>query len=189
MSLVVSTPPTEWPVTLQEAKGHLRVTGDDDNNYVTALIKAATAYAEEFTRRKFIDTSLTMTTDAWPDPWELPFSPLDSVTSVKYYDVDDAQQTWTSTNYQVDSLGEPGTVTIDPDSTYPTLSDLINAVETIYKVGYGAAADVPEGIKQAILLLVGHWYENREAYTEAKLTKVPLAVEALLWQYRVPEIA
>lgn len=158
------TAPASEPVTLSEAKRHANVVASDDDTYITNLIVAARELVEQDTSRALINQTWEIELDDWwTDALELPRQPLASVTSVKYYDANDVLQTVTATNYHVDTRREPGVIWWDEDYTLPTLSDRPNPVLVTYVAGYGSAASsVPARAKQAILLLVGHWYRNRE---------------------------
>lgn len=158
------TAPVSEPVTLSEAKRHANVVASDDDGFISALIVAARELVEQDTSRALINQTWEMELDDW---WtgglELPRPPLSSITSVKYYDADDVLQTLSNTNYYVDLRREPGVIWWDEDDTLPTLSDRPNPVLVTYVAGYGSAAtSVPGRAKQAVLLLVGHWYRNRE---------------------------
>lgn len=188
MGLMLITPPTEEPITLQEAKNHLRVDTNDDDMLITALIRAAREHAEAITRRSFITQIWEMSLDNWPEGMELiiPFPPLQSVISVKYLDSAGIEHIFDADKYIVDTLNEPGRIVLK-NYNYCWPTDILQPADSIYiqfKAGYGTAAEVPQSIKQAMLLMIGHWYENREA-TISESIQLPLAVEALLWPYRI----
>jgi uncharacterized phiE125 gp8 family phage protein len=159
------TGPAIEPVTVVEAKRHANVVATDDDALVASLIAAARELVEEDTSRALINQTWAVELhDWWTDKIELPRPPLVSITSVKYFDVDGVEQTLAATNYDVDTRRQPGVIWWDEDvSSYPTLSDQANAVVITYVCGYGAAATaVPARAKQAILLLVSHWYRYRD---------------------------
>jgi len=108
---------------------------------------------------------------------------------IKYYDTDDTEATFAASNYFVDTKSEPGRVALNYSAAWPsTTLRPVNGVCVIFVAGYGdAAANVPQYIKSAILLLIGHWYENREgaAIPSAIPKEIPFGVEALLWKERV----
>lgn len=163
----------------------------DENDLLDALIEAARRHCEIVTARSFISTTWTMTFDRFPTFFELPHPPGLSVTSIKYFDADDTQQILSTDDYDTDFQSEPARVVEDPAATWPTVFDKINAVELIYKAGYGTtAADVPEQLKLAIKLLAAHWYEHREPVVLGVTTNsVPLTVESLLMHYRIKDFA
>lgn len=187
---VVTDAPAVEPVTLAEAKLHLRVDGDDENAYITSLIIAGREWAEGFTRRAFINRSVRLSLDEFPSEIKLPFGTTSSVNTLTYTDTDGASQTLTSgVTYTLDTHSEPARIVPYYNTDWPSTRDVPNAVQVTYVVGYGEAATaVPTSIKQAILLAVGHWYEHREMVADAgTLAEVPLAAQALLTQYRILE--
>ncbi len=191
MSLTIVTPPAEEPVTLTEAKNHLRVDLTDDDSLISALIVAAREHAEAITRRAFITQTLKLSLDAFPannGPIYVPMPPLQSVNSLKYFNTGGVEQTLTEgTDYLVDNESEPGRITPAPDTGWPATQNRPNAVSVEFVAGFGDASKVPQGIKQAILLMVGHWYENREAVTMQgnNAGELPMAVDSLLMMHRI----
>ena len=192
MSTALVTAPTKEPISLAEAKLHLRLPVDflDDDILVERLIQTARERAENITRRRYITQTWDYFLDDWPeeDYIEVPFPPLLSVTTVKYKDSDGTQTTWAATNYIVDIKAEPGRVVLadgiswPSDSLYPS-----NPIEVRFVCGYGAAPDtVPANIKSAMLLMVGELYERREeAIVGQGINQVELSTEALLYSYRI----
>ena len=167
MALKLITPASTYPVTLAEAKLHLRVDTADEDTLITALITAATEMAEQKTGRAIMTQTLELTLDAFPEAFELTRVPVQSVTSVKYYDTTGTQQTLSNTLYALDAADDFGFAHISPvyGGTWPTTRDQINAVAVRYVAGYADAASVPQSIKNWILLMVSTMYANRE--TEA----------------------
>jgi len=110
------------------------------------------------------------------------------VNSLKYFDTDGVEQTLTEgTDFLVDNESEPGRITPAPDTGWPATQNRPNAVSVEFVAGFGDASKVPQGIKQAILLMVGHWYENREAVTMQgnNAGELPMAVDSLLMMHRI----
>jgi len=188
MGLTQSIAPAIEPVTLSEAKAHLRVDGTDEDDLITDLIQAAREACEVFTRRQFITATWALTLDEFPDYIELPRPPLQSVTTLAYVDVDGDDQTLTEgTDFDVDITPLVGYVLPCYGESWPSTLGHIADVTVTYKAGYGlTAASVPSAIKAAIKLLMADLYEHREARTEAKLED-NLTVQRLLWHYRVLE--
>ena len=187
MNISLVTAPTAEPVTLEEAKNHLRVDITDDDTLIVSLILVARNVCEGINNHKFVTQTWNIFMDAFPGNNEfiLPksLSPLASVTHIKYTDEDSIQSTFNSSNYAVDIYSDPGRIKLMSDANWPSdpLYE-INAVEIQVVVGYGDDADVPQEYKQAILLLLGHWYENREQVTVGEMAReIPMGVEALLW--------
>ena len=167
MSLKLITPPTTFPIDLASAKLHCRVDIADDDTLITALITAATEMAEQKTGRAIMTQTLELTLDAFPEAFELTRVPVQSVTSVKYYDTTGTQQTLSNTLYALDAADDFGFAYISPvyAGVWPNTRDQINAVAVRYVAGYADAASVPQSIKNWILLMVSTMYANRE--TEA----------------------
>lgn len=210
------TPPAAEPVTLDDAKAQARVDTTVDDALITSLVSAARAWCEQYTGRAFITQTWQMWLDLWPAAYELwwdgvrtgpitgldeisyvslPRPPLQSVTSVNYYDNEDNATLWDSSNYFVDTASQPGRLALRLGATWPIPSRLTNGIGITYVAGYGNDGDnVPLALKTAILQLVSHWYEHRgEAATApttrgniiAPMTPVPLVIQALLDPYRV----
>ncbi len=192
MSLVQSSAPSAEPVTTTDQKNWMRVDTSDEDTLIGSLAAAARAWFEMATNRQCITASWTYKITNFPEAEiVLPISPLQSITSIKYYDNNDVQQTWSSGEYTVDTASTPGRVR--PASGYDWPSDLRgynNDIEVIFVAGYGdAASDVPDGVKAAIKLLASNWFENRESNAPINLQPVPMALESLTWQYRDGSIA
>jgi len=181
------------PVSLQEAKEHLRIDDDNtDHDFDIAMrLTAAREWVEIFCRRKLITQTVTKYFHEWPsgDHFVLPYGQLQSVSSIKYKDTDGDQTTWDSSEYIVDTDEEPGRVVLGYGESWPSTTLYpTNAIEIIYSCGYGAyAGSVPEMIKSAIKLHLSDYFENRESIIiGAGLATVKLdTIKALLWPYRV----
>ena len=193
MALIISSGPTVEPVSLAEAKAHCRVDVSDDDTLLGNLIKAARTHVETVCRprRALVNETWLWVADAWPasDTIELGVAPLSSVTSVKYTNDAGVEATLAATNYLVDTYSEPGRLRLKSTASWPsvTLREL-NGLIVTFVAGYGAAAsNVPEPFRQAMLLLIGHWYENREAQivSGAVPKALEFAVDALLAPWRM----
>ena len=116
----------------------------------------------------------------------MPRPPLSSVTSIGYEDENGSSQTWSSALYQTDTDSEPGRIKPIEGETFPnTQSNTYNTVTMTYVAGYGGASAVPVRYKQAIKLLVAHWYRIREPLVDKGMATVPMNVDALLLQDRI----
>ena len=188
MEIKIITGPTTEPISTTTAKLHLRVDITEDNDYIDSLVTVARQYCEGFQARKYITQTLELTLDRFPSgAIELPYPPLISVTSVKYTNSAGTETTMTETDeYLVDSDSNVGHVYRPYNVLWPTFTPAPrNAVRVRYVAGYGGASDVPTIIKQAMLLIVGHLYENREDSTEKSLANIPMGAKALLSMDRV----
>lgn len=176
------------PVTLQEAKDHLRLEVGDDDAQVTAAIAAATKWAEEYLWRGLVEQTWELLRAGFPceDVFELPKGNLKaSSVTVKYLDTYGTLQTWSSSAYLVDTVSVPGRILLPFGSVWPTTLCQWNSVQVTYTVGWAAAA-VPEPIKSAIKLLVSQLYEHRTPEVVGTIvSSVQFAVKALLDPYRL----
>jgi uncharacterized phiE125 gp8 family phage protein len=190
LQLTLVTAPTVEPLTLTEAKDHLRVTDTEDDTYITSLITVARKYIEENYAISIINQTWDYYQDNFMDEIELPRAPLSSVTAVTYADTDGATQTLATGVYTVDTDSTPGRIYEAYDQTWPSVQSIPKAIKVRFVGGFSAAATgVPVDIKQAILLMVGHWYENREnVLVGVNASELPLAVDSLLSPYRIIQV-
>ncbi len=181
-ALEVDTEPTEEPVSLAEAKLHCRIDGTEEDSYINALIVAARRHVESRLGQALCETAFVLRLDSFPcGVLELPNAPLISVENVKCIDVNGTEQTVATTVYDVDIASRPGRLRPKFGQFWPVTRSQMNSVSVEFTAGYGDAADVPKTIKQAILLLVGHWYKTREVVNIGNIvTVIPVAVDALL---------
>tara|TARA_R100000657_G_C4682920_1_gene133511 strand:- start:2634 stop:3260 length:627 start_codon:yes stop_codon:yes gene_type:complete len=188
--LVLKTGPASTPITLAEAKSFLRIDSDydDDDNYITSLINVATGVVEEFTRRRLITQTFNIFHDEFPSYIDLQVGDVASVTHIKYYDESNVLQTLAASNYDVDTKIRPGRIYQSDDGDFPNTFDRPNAVEVEFVVG-GAASDIPAPIIQAIYIIVGRYYENRQdVVMGTQVNELPLMVDHLLTPYRLLEL-
>ena len=186
-SLKVVTPSGVPLFTTAEAKDFLKVDTTADDTLIDNLVLAATESCQIYTNQYFFKTVVEQYSDTWVNIYTLYKSPVSSITHIKYYDSDDTEQTLSSSNYILDDVSKPARIGLAVDATLPDLADRINAVHVNYSVGYGTtSADVPQGIKQAVLLTLGNWYENRQTViTGRTATELPLSSQYLLDQYKI----
>lgn len=191
-NLYVTTPPALEPVTLTEAKAHLRVTHSSEDTLITALVVAARQHVENYLNRAIVTQTLTYKFRQFPEcRIVLPRPPLQYVVSVTYYDADNASQTVSSSDYIVHNPTETyGHIELAAASTWPSVYSRDDAVSVRYVAGYpdtgsptAGVGGVPQAIKQAILLVVGDLFENREAQAEKALAENRTVI-ALLAPYR-----
>lgn len=204
MSIQLVTPPAEEPVTLIEAKLHLRVDFDDDDTLIASLITAARQAAETLTGRQFITARWKQVLDCFPGPslmgvpagqaFTLPGhaillakAPVQSVVSINYLDMSSVNQTMSALSYTVDAACEPARITPVFGQIWPICLPQIGAVSVTFDAGYGTAAQVPEGIKSWIKLRVGSLYAHREevaALSRGRIDSLPF-IDGLLDPYKV----
>ena len=207
MPMQLITPPAGEPISLAEAKLHLRVDFDDDDSLIQVLISAARQAAETLTNRQFVTARWRMVLDSFPGPSLmgvpagqtftlpghavlLPKSPVASVVEIRYLDMAGAWQVMPVANYTVDSACEPARITPVFGQIWPIALPQIGAVSVIFDAGYGNASAVPEGIKTWIKLRVGSLYVHREevaSMTRGRIDPLPF-IDGLLDPYKVPLI-
>lgn len=190
MALKLYAGPTFEPVTLSEAKLHCRVSVNADDQLITALIQAAREQVETMTRRALCEQTWDLFLDDWPsgNVLVMPLPPLASVTSITCFDALDTAYTISADRYYVDTVSEPGRIVFKGDYSWPPVAlRSINSVRVRYVAGWSTRTLIPQQIKQAVLLLIGHWYENRElVITSGAVPKeISMTVEALLATHRV----
>lgn len=182
----ITTSPLGEPISAVEAKLQARVDDTIENVLIDYWIETARRWAEQISGRSFITRTYTAYLDCWPGcVFELPYPPLATVTSIKYYDdVGSPAATFSSSNYIVDAHSEPGRVALKTSANWPSVNlRAINGVEIIYTAGYGAASAVPAQYKAAIFLIVSHLYQHRESVVVdqgVSLALLPMAVYDLL---------
>lgn len=190
MQFKITTPPASEPVTLAQAKAHLRVDFTDDDALIGVLIQAAREHCEEILGRALMAQTVEAVLDEEPgDVIVLPRPPLISVRSIKFYDVDNVATLVDPSEYLVDTHSEPGRIVLADEGEWPDV-DLRpgNAVVIEFDAGYGDdETDVPSKFRQAMLLLIGHWYTHREEVSVGggSAMPVPFAAQALLQADRV----
>jgi uncharacterized phiE125 gp8 family phage protein len=185
----VTSEPAAEPISTADAKTHLRVTGSGDDTYIDTLVKMARRHVERVCGLSLITQTRALRLDAFPceDAIELPYGPLQSVSSVAYLDSDGTSQTWSSSNYRADIYSLPPRVALAYGVTWPTTRGVSHSVTVTYIAGYGAAgSSVPADIIHAMKLIVGHLYETREQTSAGfELKEIPMGAAALLAPYRI----
>ena len=189
MKTAIVTGPAVYPITVEEFTAFARVDSTAEDVLISALIGMATAHVENIAWRKLITQTWRVYFDYFSgEVIHLPFGSLQSVSSVKYTDTDEAEHTVSADLYSVDAVGEPGSVFLKDGQSWPD-ADLqpVNGVCIEFVCGYGDAEDVPEAIKTAIKLMAAHLYENREIinFSSFDLNEIPQSFNALLANYRL----
>lgn len=181
ISRVVTGPVLE-PVSLDEAKLQLRVDIDTDDALISRIIQGARETLEERLGMALITQTRDLYGLTFPAETvlTLPYGPVQSVTGVYYTETDSSSElTFAAASY----LSQTWRNAIVLKSGYAWPTDATMRVR--YVCGYTSAGLIPQRLRQALLLLVGHWYENREGTQTGALKEIPLAVEALINLERV----
>jgi uncharacterized phiE125 gp8 family phage protein len=187
-SLEIVDAPLITPITLEEVKAQLRVEHDDDDTILTRLIDVAVAYTD--VRGALGQAMITQKWAQWinanpPQSVSLILGPVQDVTAVKYYDTDGVLQTDDVNNYQV--FGTDFATVISPKDSFawPVSQQRSDAIKIEYEIGYGdEITNVPQTIRHALMLLIGHWYDNREQTGVDELSNIPFGYEEMLNLHR-----
>lgn len=193
MALVMTAAPAALPISLAEAKAHLRIDTSDEDQLLASLIIAARMFVERTLGLALVTESWSLYLDDWPrsdasrsGSIALPIAPVQAVTAVRVYGPDDTPTDVDSESYSVDVLSEPARLVLSTSAVQMAQARALNAFEIAFTAGYGDAADdVPEPIRHALKLLVAHWFEHREPVVLGQLPQeVPATVAGLLLPYR-----
>ncbi len=193
-SLTRQTSPAVEPVTVAEAKAHLRVDVSDDDTYIGTLITAAREWCEQYLDRTLVNTQWVMRFDSFPPDGtqdiELPRPPMSlagttTAVSLTFTSETGGTQAFSTNSFRVDRNATPGAVKTLYGQTWPPHLMDDNAVSVTWWAGYGSAgSSVPAAVRHAILMVVGILYEKRAAAESGSLNEVPFGVKSLLDSHR-----
>ncbi|MBI2720363.1 MAG: phage head-tail connector protein [Rhizobiales bacterium] len=184
MPSILTAPPAIEPVTLAEAKTHLRVGQADDDEFIGTLIVAARRQIEAQTGLALVSQGWSYFRDAWPEcgSVELPLAPLIAVTAVTVYGDDDTSAEIDPAHYYVDRASRPPRLVLRGSRVWPVPGRAGNGIEVALTAGFGTAASaVPEDLRLGLKQLIAHWFENRGTGREPDL---PLTVSTVIARYR-----
>ena len=179
MPSILITPPAVEPVSLAEAKAHLRIGHADEDALISTLITAARRHAEAQTGLAAISQSWRHFRDDWPDTGviALPLAPLISVDEVAVYGDDGIKAVIDPAHYYADNASRPPRLLLRGSRVWARPGRIGNGIAISVTIGFGAAASVPAELRQALLQLLAHWYEHRGSATPPP---PPLTVRTLL---------
>lgn len=168
-------------LTLAEVKEHLRVEHDDEDALIGNLLTAGYTFAENYTNTAILDAEYIDKLDDFQKEIMFKHENIQSITSITYYDADDVQQT--QTDYFLDTRKQQTVLTAIYDEEWPDTNNNYENVVITYQAGY---ATIPDQINQAVLLVVGSLYEQRENHIVGMpISSVPVSAEYLLNPYRL----
>lgn len=182
-SVVPVTPPAAEPVTLDEVKAHLNL-GEfaDDDAYLTALIQVARQACEEQTERAFLPQTWEASGPVFAPLLTLPRGPVRSVSAIRYYDENNDERTVSSAEYFLTAGGD---VLFVDRTCHPAFYARPDAIRVEYVAGMAESAGLlPAPLRQAMLLLIGTWYGQRESIGDGQVREVPHTVDFLLTPYK-----
>jgi uncharacterized phiE125 gp8 family phage protein len=197
MTYRVTVQPDSEPLTLDEAREHLRITpfgsplAHPDDDLITGLIVAARQFCENYLQRALPTQTIQFPIDSFSGKIAVPLRPVQSIVEITYIDTNGAQQTLADTVYTLDEF--KGEIVLKYGQRWPATRSDVNAVLITAEVGYtdGQSPDnnpIPYDIKSAMKLIIGNLYENRQqdvlSATRLNFNSLPLGVYALLQPYR-----
>lgn len=190
MGLTLITAPTSEPLTLDEAKQHLRVDTSDDDGLIAGYILAARHWVESQVGPLMTQTWDYTVDGGWPIvnnryQIDLPLKPVQSITSVSYVDSAGATQTLSASLYQTVLNTPTASVVRAYSQSWPTVRDQPACITVRFVAGYGAhPGSVPDPLRVAIQMLVGSFYEHREEVVIGQtVAQVPFGVQSLISPY------
>lgn len=178
----VTEAPAQEPLQLDDAKRHLRVDFEDDNDYIELLIAAARDHVEKYCNLLLSTQTVDVKCDDWRDFCRLSVAPVQSIEAISYIASDGSTATVSASDFELRAEGMEGEIVAAYGKQWPVARPR-SRITVSAIAGFDTA---PPAVRHAILLLIGHWYENREAVTtdQKGLADVPMAVDALLSNYR-----
>jgi uncharacterized phiE125 gp8 family phage protein len=179
MKHTVTVEPTFEPISLSEIKDHLRIDGSEEDQYLLGLIKAARRMVERYTRKAII----TQRVEGWLDGIpcenyvELIPSPVQTGALVdpvvSFYTMDNTEVVFAATNYFVDTASTPARLVLNVAQPWPTYTRERNSMKFVWTAGWTTADNVPYVLTQAMNMLVGHWYSQREIISGSTIMRDP----------------
>lgn len=175
MGVKVINPPAQV-IDTATLRSHVRIADTSEDALLVIYLQAAVAFAQHYTQRSFGEQTLELALDAFPSgAIELPQGPVSAITTIKYIDTAGVEQTLSNTLYVLDNYGLQCWAVQKADTEWPDTQASANAVKVRYTAG-----DLPDAVRSALLLLVGHLFENRENSAPLSLQSLPVGAEALL---------
>jgi len=187
MALVMTSGPAAEPVTLQEAKAHLRVDHAFEDVLISSLILTSRLHVEAALDLALIDQSWTLQLDRWPDSGivDIPLSPVKTISAVRVKDANGVVTVIEPESYMADKASRPARVVFEPGSQ-PQSGLRAGGIEITFTTGFGTQpSSVPAPLRHAILMLVAHWYDNRNlAEAGSAAARIPEQISDLIAPFR-----
>lgn len=192
MALLMTAGPAVEPVTLAEAKAHLRVDGDAEDALISSLIMTSRLQIEAALSMTLITQSWSYFIDRLPADGviRLPLRPVLSLDAVRFHHDDGGITSLPTATFALDGLSNPSRLIRHDATSHAAVPRLANAYEFAMTLGFGpSATDVPAPIRQAILQLVSHWFEHRDpSAIGSAAARIPSAVSQLLAPWQSPRL-
>lgn len=190
MALVMTGSPAGEPISLAEVKTHLRIDHSAEDLYLGGLILTSRLQIEAALGLALMTQSWRLTIRRWPgiETYPLPMRPVTAITALHAVREDGTLEPLPLSAASLDA-GPPPAI-VRPPAGWPVPAGPFRSIAIDFTAGYGATAtSVPSPIRQALLLLVAHWYERRDPYETAETSAgIPSAVSDLLLPYRSPRL-
>lgn len=186
MALILTAGPQVEPVSLAEAKDYLRIGTDDENAVVASLILAARVHIERALDIALIAQDWSLFLDEWPDDGivRLPLGPLITVKTIRLLDWEGQASALDSDMYGFDARALRARIWAHA-GVWPAPGRRVSGIEITVSVGHGEhPSDVPSPLRQALMMLIAHWYQEREPVVFDSPAELPLGVRSLLAPYQ-----
>lgn len=184
MSLQRIEGPDEEPLTLDELKAHLRVIHRNEDALIEGYLQAARELVEKLTGAALITQRWQLRLDAFRPCIDVWLFPVQRIEKIEYIN-----STNERTEFDLDQArllaDKPARIVPVHGERWPATLTVPGAVQITLKAGWEDPEAVPMPFRQAILLLAGHWYANREAVSDQAMHEIPMGIKALLSQYRL----
>lgn len=166
-----------------ECREQCRVNGEDEDTQLLAYAAAAQAWVENYTGRRLTPRPARAVTEGWAS-WRIVGGPVPTITAIRYLDTEGQAQVVPAADYVVGERLDLATVRLRAMVVPPPLPEG-GSISIDMTIGYGLG-EAPPDLRAACLLLLGHYYRNREAVvTGATPTELPMAVESLCIRHRI----
>ena len=188
MSLILTSPPIVEPVSLVEAKAHLRVPHADDDAYITTLMSAARRLIEQRSGLRLINQGWSLLLDCWPGRPDVSLGlfPVSAIADVITYSDADAAAIYDPAHYFLDAASKPARLVLRSGRLPPRGSRPVNGIEIRFTAGFGSAGSaVPQDLRQALLVIIAHWFQNRG---DAEAHVLPLPALEIIDTYRAKRL-
>ena len=188
MSFSLVTPPLVEPISLDQAKARLRISETSQDAHIIHLIRVARQRIEALTGQVLIEQTWLERRDAWDaegrlhafgTQFKIMKPPLISIEAIRGFDADDVPTVWSASSYFVDTLSEPGRISLRPNQVFPKPGRDVGGIEIEFVCGYGAGGDA---VPPALIEAIGQLVEAMSA--SGRRVGLPLSVQSLIAPWR-----